>query len=178
MAVGQYNCLVSGTDLAGLFESILYPPRLATSDPSKFVPVTLYHYTGASGVTGILQGSCLWATNFSFLNDPSEVQYGRDLVLDILHREQRRRHDREILFEEIKQRFTNQDVSEVYICCFTECFDDLGQWRAYGTATGARFCIGFDSEVLHACAHALPGATFTRIIYEEQGKASVNEFRR
>jgi hypothetical protein len=107
----------------------------------------LYHYTRAVGLRGILTDQVLWATNFSFLNDKSEVQHGRKLVLGILGKEKREQAQdarTKRLLRAIKKSFEEQALSEVYVCCFTEHCDDLSQWRAYGTATEARYCIGFD----------------------------------
>jgi len=39
------------------------------------VPELLFHYTTAAGMRGILDSSRLWATNYRFLNDTSEVAY-------------------------------------------------------------------------------------------------------
>jgi hypothetical protein len=64
------------------------PVSFARAD---MLPATLYHYTGAGGVASILSSDHLRATNFSFLNDPSEVQHGHDLVVSTLQREQRAR---------------------------------------------------------------------------------------
>ena len=132
------------------------------------LPSTLYHYTGASGVAGILSSDHLRATNFSFLNDPSEVQHGHDLVLSTLQREQRARGQaRARILERIEKSFAAQVVSEVYVACFTSCRDDLSQWRAYGGASAARYSIGFDSEVIRDQAWAVPETIFDRVIYDE-----------
>src|SRR5436305_1025961 len=47
-------------------------------------PNTVYHYTTADGFVGIIREMTLRATNFSFLNDPSEVQYGKELAVQYL----------------------------------------------------------------------------------------------
>lgn len=42
----------------------------------------LYHYTTWEGVQGILQTQTLWATNYRFLNDYSELVLIRDKLID------------------------------------------------------------------------------------------------
>jgi len=37
----------------------------------------LWHYTDASGLMGIVEHERLWATQTSFLNDSTELEYGR-----------------------------------------------------------------------------------------------------
>ena len=42
----------------------------------KEPPDLLFHYTNAGGLLGILSTSRIWATNYRFLNDSSEIAYG------------------------------------------------------------------------------------------------------
>lgn len=146
-------------------------PVAINLDPATYIyyPEELYHYTGAVGVEGILREKAMRATNFSFLNDPTEVQYGHNLVLQVLKQKQdRTRSHREKLLAAIKKSLRNQAVSEVYVCCFTECRDDLSQWRAYGTATGARYCLGFRADDLFKARVAKQECEFSRVEYDEQ----------
>jgi hypothetical protein len=43
---------------------------------------TLFHYTSATGLRGILQSLSLWASDLRFLNDAQEAIYALDLVVD------------------------------------------------------------------------------------------------
>src|ERR1022692_1738264 len=47
--------------------------------------VPLYHYTGAEGALGIVSSGEIWATDADYLNDPSEILYGRDLIRNVWH---------------------------------------------------------------------------------------------
>ena len=40
---------------------------------------TIYHYTNYEGLCGILKNRKLWYTNYRYLNDKSEIQFGFDL---------------------------------------------------------------------------------------------------
>ena len=42
---------------------------------------TLFHYTTAAGLLGILDSSGFWATDLRFLNDAQEAVYARDLFV-------------------------------------------------------------------------------------------------
>ena len=44
----------------------------------------LYHYTNAIGFLGIVQNNMVWATDYTFMNDPSEHIYGHELVEEVL----------------------------------------------------------------------------------------------
>lgn len=138
-------------------------------------PATLYHYTGAAGVTGILTEGKLRATNYSFLNDPTEVQHGLDLAHSVLNdeKDQATRSDRKKLLAVIEENLSKQTMAEVYVCCFTTCRDDLSQWRAYGTAMGARYCIGFHTEeLLERVEERLPALKLFRKVEYELDKQS------
>lgn len=41
----------------------------------------LYHYTSFLGLSGILQSKQLWLTDHKFLNDPSEIEHGKHIIL-------------------------------------------------------------------------------------------------
>jgi hypothetical protein len=157
----------ASTDLVRLFNRRF--PIAISLNRDTYYPQTLYHYTGAAAVAGILLSRTLWATNFSFLNDPTEVEYGRNLVLDLLKQATQdgsQSDDRKTLLAAIEKSFLEKAVSEVYVCCFTECRDDLSQWRAYGTATGARYCLGFCTEALMDSRES--ELRFEKITYERR----------
>jgi hypothetical protein len=156
------------TELDRLFEARL--PRVVYMHPDKMLPGTLYHYTNAAGLRGILMDRAMWATNFSFLNDPSEMRYGQELVVRMLRESQNHIEAGGTVsgvLQAISASFRKLPISEVYVCCFTKRRDDLNQWRAYGTATEARYCIGFDFEALDKIAAATLDATLSKIHYAE-----------
>jgi len=43
----------------------------------------LYHYTDTVGFQGIVREQCLWATDYRFLNDRTEMQHGEDAVKEV-----------------------------------------------------------------------------------------------
>jgi hypothetical protein len=48
-------------------------------EPAPESRETVWHYTNAAGLLGILRSNVLWATDAFFLNDAAEVTYGIDL---------------------------------------------------------------------------------------------------
>src|SRR5205823_7132069 len=56
------------------------------------LPDTLYHYTSADGLVGMLDTGRIWATHAAFMNDPTELQYAAAVIgeaLDAVEREVR-----------------------------------------------------------------------------------------
>lgn len=138
--------------------------RAVSLKPSDFMPDRLYHYTSAGGFFGIVSSGVLRATNFSYLNDSTEIQYGREIAQTVI-----REHLNSAQSSTHKEVFTRAEKSlddigmglEFYMACFCTKSDRLSQWRAYGSVKG-RFCIGFDTNVLPASA---PKHSLSRVIY-------------
>lgn len=59
------------------------------------LPPVLYHYTTQTGLLGILQGNCLWATDSRYLSDSSEYSYGLERIVGALRDESKNATDRE-----------------------------------------------------------------------------------
>jgi len=136
----------------------------------------LYHYTTWEGLKGILQTQSLWATNYRFLNDYSEIVLFRNKLVSLIlptvfegykqllaHKpylngkiqkkgglERIIQHDAEVLIDSQYGALG----SEIYILSFCgepekQSIADnglLSQWRAYGTGGGA--ILIFDTEKL------------------------------
>ena len=64
----------------------------ASLRPSDMSPGVVYHYTSAAGLYGIIAEGVLRATNFSYLNDSSEIHHGRSIAAKIITRQLAREH--------------------------------------------------------------------------------------
>lgn len=114
--------------------------------------VTLFHYTDAKGLRGILGNKCIWATHYLHLNDREEIKIGercfceevesfsKDPSLSVLHRRLFK-----TLFREY-QRLPLTSAFEIFIASFSEARDLLSQWRAYAP-NGGGYSIGIDSTL-------------------------------
>ena len=115
------------------------------------VPRTIYHYTDDRGLRGILETGRLWFTNIFYLNDPSELNHGITLALEILKSRANESQQREVSF--FYERFAHtmnehiEETAHFFVCCFSKTDEDLGQWRAYAD-DGRGYAIGFDASVL------------------------------
>jgi hypothetical protein len=105
---------------------------------------TLYHYTSPDGLLGIVAGQSIHATNYSYLNDSSEMGYGLGIVDACIKRRIVRDAALRGLLSKVRDVIaTVSPLSETYVACFTTRRDDLSQWRGYGAANVDRYCVGF-----------------------------------
>jgi hypothetical protein len=132
----------------------------------RMLPPTLFHYTAAAGFEAIVRTQSLRATNFSYLNDPSEVAYAVSVVITRLAKYAESEHEAvRWCSERIKANLSIELLSETYLCCFTGLPDHLSQWRAYGNGAAERYSIGFASEGIRSYANSLPATQFVQVIY-------------
>jgi len=119
--------------------------------PLPDLPVeTLFHYTTAAGLLGIINGASLWATDVHFLNDAQEAIYAKEAVFKSVQKmESPTRNPSHWAYEhgdaahETFDRYRELTLEElandpfgVYVTCFCEEGDLLSQWRAYGSEHG------------------------------------------
>ncbi len=135
----------------------------------------LYHYTTLDGLIGILQTQTLWATQYRFLNDYSELVLIRDILIEsvfpivleelklINHREDVQRfidrkggldqvvkHDAAIIID-AQYRAAGEDIYIFSFCgeyknSYVNSNGLLSQWRGYGIGGG--IALVFDTHKL------------------------------
>jgi hypothetical protein len=106
---------------------------------------TLWHYTDAAGLMGILGSRAVWATHYAHLNDTSELKFGEALVAktleSLIERESGRAH---AFARKAYERWSHDPLSgDLFVASF--CADSgntLSQWRGYGHF-GAGYSVGF-----------------------------------
>jgi hypothetical protein len=137
--------------------------------PPENLPAALYHYTSGQGLLGILDSGYLNCTNLLYMNDSSEMDYGRAIVRRIAE-DLSPISDGVQTFMQYLLRNVEQPDFQYYVTCFCEKPDLLSQWRAYGGQT-AGYSLGFDADDLQT---VLPEySELVRIIYDpvEQERA-------
>ena len=94
---------------------------------------TVYHYTNDAGLKGILESGRVWLTNVFKLNDPSEVYHGFSRAIDTLKRKASTGQPEHKKFADGLDAFIRrhgiEKLSHYFICSFSSCGDDLGQWQ-------------------------------------------------
>ena len=142
----------------------------------------LYHYTEPKGITGILRNRAMWLTHTSALNDPSELNYGKEVIsneLDEARDLEKNSIIRNLLYLLSKNlnRF-DTILYEVYITCF--CLDPnlVSQWRCYSNQ-GCGYNIGlkFDSntKLYHTISKSDSHShlVLRRVVYEPNEQQSL-----
>lgn len=97
----------------------------------------LYHYTSAASLIEIVNTRKLWASDCRHLNDRQEYKLGARLLQE------------EVLASELNDQQRNafntlvaQTQQGCYVASFSECGDQLSQWRAYCPG-GNGYSLGF-----------------------------------
>lgn len=140
------------------------------------LPSQLYHYTTAQGLEGILKSQSLWATNYRFLNDYTEVVLFKNKMLETLiprMEEYFKQLDQNVLNKsflekkggiekcaeaqarDLANRMYEGIEHEIFITSFSALNPHdpfvnenglLSQWRSYGKDGG--YAIVFDTKKL------------------------------
>ena len=105
-------------------------------------PGILWHYTGVDVLEHFLQGEIAFS-HYKFLNDDSELSYGRQLLQEIFDG-----LENEGLKDFIRGELVDGFVADVYMFCLSRDGDNLYQWRSYTPQGG--IAIAFDRQKLYS----------------------------
>jgi Protein of unknown function (DUF2971) len=129
----------------------------------------LFHYTTAEGLKGIIEKNELWATNAYFLNDSTEITYGYGVLKEVLDEWiANNPHPDDSVSLAVAREFQRSFgvdllnmnvVKPVYLACFCEEDNLLGQWRTYGQSGG--YSMGFRVPALSGQGFKPEPNTFT-----------------
>jgi len=111
----------------------------------------VYHYTSIDSFMKIMESNQLWFSHASFLNDPLEIAFGIDVIVNIL---EKKKDEYPIVLSIInKQRNIYKEMSLdltrnlVFIFSFSEFSDKLSSWIQYGDV-GYGVCLEFIQPLL------------------------------
>lgn len=111
-----------------------------------------YHYSGDTALYQIVQSGQLWLSDYTTLNDPSELRYGVEIGLSTLQQHVITRGNTPIE-EDFATGFQSvfdqgfDRILRAYVLSMSVSPDELTQWRSYADgATG--YCLGFDTPLL------------------------------
>jgi len=110
---------------------------------------TLYHYTDASGLKGIIDNQEIWFTDYRYLNDPSELTHGMNLAKALIAKGAKGDTASGFFYRMLGDLFSLTIFSnalEFFIASFSRDRDELGQWRVYAD-NGRGFAIGFSQKL-------------------------------
>lgn len=142
--------------------------REMRKDPKK-VTHSLYHYTTAHGLIGILEQKKIWATHIGYLNDKKEFldavdEFRKQIENLSTHMKNSPTEKFDPLLEILRILH-----GTVYVTSFSEEPDQLSQWRGY-CANGPGFSIGFNPVKLKKLVERIPNSWLKKCIYEPRVK--------
>lgn len=118
---------------------------------SQKPPPMIYHYSDDVGLRGVLETGKLWLTDIFNVNDPSELNHGFSVAIKVLNSMVANEPPETKRFAEQLTAFAQQKgiqgSAHFFVCSFSSCGDDLGQWRAYAD-NGRGYALGFDAIAL------------------------------
>jgi len=153
-----------------------YVEQLIIDSSGKKIPTSLFHYTSAQGLDGIVQSQSLWATDCRFLNDSQEMKDGLERVIKRLS------ETKKPIFSTLGTLLSDfdevfHDVMSPHLVSFCDTDDLLSQWRAYGSEA-CGYCLEFDvsDSSLAACkGDIVVYANLLPVIYDNDVKERIIE---
>lgn len=137
----------------------------------------IYHYTSSEGLLGIIESEKLRLTHSSYLNDPTEILYGHEEIVNHANG-YRKKSDKDKDVEYFWSRFSEpfcsmREKQPVFVCSFSCAKNDLTQWRSYAN-NGHGFCLEFNAGLFSKVPPQYMGELiiFNKLRY---GKDSVKE---
>src|SRR5262249_45953678 len=128
---------------------------------------TIYHYTAAEGLRGIVESRRIWAGHLEAFGASAEILYAYGLVRHVLDQEAARGRGGAAVELSNRLRASLPPFGphlEACGACFCEGGDLLSAWRAYAREGGV--AIGLDTSFLERRARTTPGYTLVRVIYD------------
>lgn len=114
---------------------------------------TIYHYTSAQGLEGILRHSNIWFTRWDCLNDSSEYLQIHDIIRECIEQYRNTppfyeavKNWNELSRKEKQEQFYKEPYLDLYIASFSSKGDALNMWTYYtksGSSDG--YCVGVNS---------------------------------
>jgi hypothetical protein len=117
----------------------LFPLGISTGD--------VWHYTTAGGLRGILGSDCLWASSFTAMNDPGEIEYGMGILAEAWESIAAGQPSQsvEYITQLLDPEVLSASFDQVHLLSTCRDGDSLPQWRAYAGPDGVS--IGLDAGV-------------------------------
>lgn len=131
---------------------------------------SLYHYTGPSGIVGIIETKALWLTHIRFLNDITEFRTMlkvAEAALDAYAGGEKAK----IIGMLKSQLLKDLQATAVCVCSLSTKRDDLSQWRAYSHGD-VGYSIGFRTEKLKKLCEQ-SSAFLMKCVYDEEAQIAI-----
>lgn len=153
---------------------------------------SLWHYTSADGLMGIMKQRSIWLSSIFHMNDRTEMFHAffefRRRALLLCQRTRQGKHH--YFFDYLFSRGMYEHAFMTFVACFSSRGNLLSQWRAYG-GSGDRFCLQFSGEKLldvvrcSICGSIIEDSMtidddiifgFVEVLYDDQIKIQIMDF--
>ena len=145
-----------------------------------------YHFTSCAGLYGMLKDYSMdnpyltmWATHSSFMNDPTEYEYGKDMCQKVLklyeEKEGIAKTNRSIFRVAKKQisKFMSNDAP--YLISLSKNIDSAAMWSMY-SSNGSGIALKFDISTLNRYMNSNSGCvSMTECIYHKTAKEILDD---
>lgn len=115
---------------------------------------TVFHYTTAEGLKGIIDSDSFYVSKSDFLNDYTEIQYCWDLLLHVIDSliKECTLDEKLVFYEKVKQeaklyRVEVNEQEEIFVLSFTKNGDSLAMWSQYSGSDGYNIAIDLKTNV-------------------------------
>ena len=126
-----------------------YEPPAFVEHFEKSPPGVLFHYTGQTGLVGIIERAELWATKIQYMNDATEFGLALGLARQHLENIINNTHHvgEKTAAVALLQSLNGIEDINLFATCFCEGGDLLSQWRGYAGGKQG-YAIGFSTDGL------------------------------
>jgi hypothetical protein len=121
---------------------------------------TVFHYTNGTGLIGIIEKKRLWATHVGYMNDWAEYFEAIKTLREAIDRKLKKTtlsKSQDLIVAATIRSLEKTKIDSIYpwfVTCFSECRDDLAQWRGYSGGQ-SKIAIGFDLNHLSLIARTM-----------------------
>lgn len=115
--------------------------------PEQVWGPTVYHYTNATGLLGILDSQSLWASSPLALNDVSEMDTGVAIVQEVWDSWEKNslaKWKRDLISDALRPSIFEKVKDHVYFFSASRQHDLLNQWQGYARRQG--YCLGISTQ--------------------------------
>lgn len=162
---------------------MIYYQKLVDKFIKKRNKQKLYHYTTNEGLLSILNSQSLHLSEYQFLNDKDEITFGssvsfrnimENLTKHLVEAVTRKGKDYKNHITDFFDRISDESKKnedklksrKIYIGCFCEKGDSLGQWKGY-SSFGEGFSIGFKTSEIKKILRPKDKCVLSKVIYDE-----------
>lgn len=141
---------------------------------------SVWHYTDAAGLIGILSSHTIWASSTLALNDTSEVRHGLSVVSDAWREHSRTgvSDAKAAAFDGISARAQARLATEFFVLSTTRNSDSLNQWQGYAGVQGYAIELKVDSTLSYLLngddnpPFTIAGTGWLDVIYDDGKKSA------